>query len=119
MTDLSETKCLKIALPPSSKTRLKKFMGMVEFYWRLVSKYAALAALSVKFLKNEYGEMLQLDAAALKTHYDFNSRVTLKPVLALPRKAGAYVLDTDASAAQLNVQFLQERLDDSYRQVGF
>jgi RNase H-like domain found in reverse transcriptase len=40
-------------------------------------------------------------------------------VLALPRKGGTYILDTDASAAQLGVQLSQLQEDGKPRPLGF
>jgi len=46
-------------------------------------------------------------------------RLTEAPILSLPRRHGAYTLDTDASAGKVGVVLLQEKPDQSTRPVGY
>jgi RNase H-like domain found in reverse transcriptase len=55
----------------------------------------------------------------MQAHIQLKEAIVTAPVLALPRKQGAYVLETDASAAQLGVQLLQQQEDKSYRPLGY
>ena len=50
---------------------------------------------------------------------ELKRRLTEAPILALPRRHGAYALDTDASAGQVGAVLLQEQPDQSTRPVGY
>ena len=107
------------ALPPTNKTSLRRFLGMTGFYRKFVPSYAKVAAPLTLFLKGDTDESFELDADALAAHEQLKIAITSAPVLALPNKEGAYVLETDASAAQLGVQLLQAQTDGSYRPLGY
>ena len=107
------------ALPPTKKTSLRRFLGMTGFYRKFVPSYAKVAAPLTLFLKGDTDESFELDADALAAHEQLKIAITSAPVLALPNKEGAYVLETDASAAQLGVQLLKAQADSSYRPLGY
>jgi RNase H-like domain found in reverse transcriptase len=60
-----------------------------------------------------------LDDAAILAHSKLKESITTAPILALPRPQGLYVLEADASAAQLGVQLLQQQPDEILRTFGF
>jgi hypothetical protein len=107
------------ALPPTNKTGLRRFLGMTGFYRKFIPAYAKIAAPLSKYLKGDRDDHFELDNEAINAHEFLKLAVTTAPVLALPNKDGAYVLETDASASQLGVQLLQAQLDGSYRPLGF
>jgi len=50
---------------------------------------------------------------------ELKRRLTSTPILALPRSAGAYVLDTDASDYQVGCVLTQKQPDKTYKPVGY
>jgi len=56
---------------------------------------------------------------ALGAFEKLKRRLTEAPILALPRRHGAYMVDTDASAGQVGAVLLQEQPDQSTRPVGY
>ena len=119
--EVDEEKLVSVrqALPPTNKTGLRRFLGMTGFYRKFIPSYAKVAAPLTKYLKGDRDETFELDADALQAHADLKLAITSAPVLALPNKDGAFVLETDASAAQLGVQLLQTQPDGSYRPLGY
>ena len=117
--DEEKTVSVRQALPPINKTGLRRFLGMTGFYRKFIPSYAKVAAPLTKYLKGDRDETFELDADALQAHADLKLAITSAPVLALPSKDGAFVLETDASAAQLGVQLLQAQPDGSYRPLGY
>ena len=55
------------------------------------------------YLKDEVSITFFFDAEALGAHSDLKDAITSVPILALPRAAGLYVLEADASATQFGV----------------
>jgi RNase H-like domain found in reverse transcriptase len=94
-------------------------MGMTGFYGKLIPTYAKVAAPLTKYLNGNKEDHFVLDSEAIDAHELLKLAVTTAPVLALPHKDGAYVLETGASASQLDVQLLQSQPDGSYRSLGF
>ena len=117
--DKEKTVSVRQALPPINKTGLRRFLGMTGFYRKFIPSYAKVAAPLTKYLKGDRDETFELDADALQAHADLKLAITSAPVLAIPNKDGAFVLETDASAAQLGVQLLQTQPDGSYRPLGY
>jgi hypothetical protein len=72
-----------------------------------------------RYLNDDLDDEFQLDEAALTAHELLKNVITTAPVLALPRPGARMILETDASNAQLGVQFLQEEEDKTVRPVGF
>jgi len=60
-----------------------------------------------------------LSDEALGSFEELKRRLTEAPIPALPRRHGAYTLDTDASAWQVGAVLLQEQPDQSTRPVGY
>jgi hypothetical protein len=107
------------ALAPTNKMGLRRFLGMTGFYRKFVPTYAKVAAPLKKYLKGDRDDKFELDPEAIEAHERLEFAVTTAPVLALPNKDGAYVLETDASAAHLGLKLLQAQPDGSYRPLGF
>jgi RNase H-like domain found in reverse transcriptase/Reverse transcriptase (RNA-dependent DNA polymerase) len=107
------------ALPPTNKKGLRRFLGMTGFYRKFIPAYAKIAAPLTRYLKDDRDDYFELYHEAINALELLKLAVTTAPVLALPNKDGAYVLETDASASQLGVQLLQAQSDGSYRPSGF
>jgi RNase H-like domain found in reverse transcriptase len=80
---------------------------MTGLYRKFIPSYAKVVATLTKYLKGDQDETFELDRDALSAHESLKSAITSAPELVLPNKDGVYMLETDASAAQLGVQLLQ------------
>jgi RNase H-like domain found in reverse transcriptase len=115
----SKISSLTAAVPPQTKTGIRRFLGMCGVYRRFIPGYAKVAAALTRYLKDDIPDSFELDDAAVHAHSKLKDSITTAPILALPRPRGLYVLEADASAAQLGVQLLQQQPDESLRPIGF
>jgi len=60
-----------------------------------------------------------LSDEAMGAFEELKRRRTEAPILALPRRDGAYMMDTDASAGKVGAVLLQRQPDQSTRPVGY
>jgi RNase H-like domain found in reverse transcriptase len=92
---------------------------MCGLYRRFIPRYAKFAVAFTRYLKDDIPDSFELDDVAVLAHSKRKEIITTAPILALPRPQGLYVLESDASAAQLGVQLLQQQPDESLRPIGF
>jgi RNase H-like domain found in reverse transcriptase len=116
--DETKTEALRKALPPRTKTELRRFLGMTGFYRKFIPNYARVAAPLNRFLKADVSEDFELDEAALSSHRSLKEAIICAPVLALPKREGSFVLEADASATQLGVVLLQQQEDGKFKPIG-
>jgi len=111
---------LKEASPPRCKKDLRIFLGLCNVYRRFVKDYAQVArplgAMTSSKRPDGWGT---LSEDALGAFEKLKRRLTEAPILALPRRHGAYTLDTDASTGQVGAALLQEQPDQFTRPVGY
>jgi hypothetical protein len=72
-------------MAPTSKTGIRRFLGICGVYRRSIPRYAKVAAALTCYLKDEVPDSFVLDTNALQTHSDLNDAITSDPILALPR----------------------------------
>jgi Reverse transcriptase (RNA-dependent DNA polymerase) len=96
--EVDEDKIVSVrrALPPTSKTGLRRFLDMTGFYGKFIPSYAKVVAPLTKYRKGDQDKTFDLDRDALSAHESLNSAITSAPVLAMPNRDGVYVLETDA-----------------------
>ena len=111
---------LKEASPPRCKRDLRSLLGMCNVYRGFFKDYAQVArpldAMTGSKRPDRWGT---LSDEALEAVEELKWRFTEEPILALPRRHGAYTLDTDASAGQVGAVLLQQQPDQSTRPVGY
>jgi len=111
---------LRRAEPPRTKKDVWSFLGMCNVYRRFVKDYAQVARPLTALTSPKVSDPLppfsqdQWDAFE-----ELKRRLTSRPILALPRSTGAYVLDTDASDYQVDCVLTQEQPDETYKPVGY
>jgi transposase InsO family protein len=108
------------AAPPTSKTAIRSFLGLCGVYRRFVPNFARLAAPLTARLKDDAPAAVDvLPAEALSAFRRLQAALTAPPVLALPRPDGEFVLETDASAAQVGCCLRQKQDDDELHPIGY
>jgi RNase H-like domain found in reverse transcriptase len=115
----SKISSLQAAVPPQTKTGIRRFLGMCGVYRRFIPGYAKVAVVLTRYLKEDIPDSFELDDAAVLAHTKLKESIATAPILALPRPQCLYVLESDASAVQLGVQLLQKQSDESLRPTGF
>jgi Reverse transcriptase (RNA-dependent DNA polymerase) len=100
--DMTKVAAVREARAPTTKTALRRFLGMTGFYRKFVNNYAKMASPLTRYLKDDVAESFEIDAAARRAHNSMKEAIVTSPVLALPQRTGMFVLETDASAAQLH-----------------
>jgi hypothetical protein len=104
--DEEKTAAVRKAMAPTIKSELRRFLRMTGLYRKFIPSYAEVSAPLTKYLQGDRIESFDLDPDAMKAHENQKMAITSTTVLAFPNKDGSYVLETDASAAQLEVYFL-------------
>lgn len=111
---------LRKAHPPRTKKELRSFLGMCNVYRRFVRDYTKVARPLLAMTSPKVPDNLPaLDGTQLGAFEELKRLLTSTPVLALPRRTGRYVLDTDASKDQLGAVLLQEQADKVLKPVGY
>jgi len=89
-------------LLPRNQTELNSFLGMCNVYRRFIKYYAQISKPPTKLTSKKLPHVLpQLDAAHLAAFEYPTERLTSTPILALPRREGLFILDTNACAFQV------------------
>ena len=89
-------------LLPLNQTELNSFLGMCDVYRRFIKYYAQISKPSTKFTSKKRPHVLPpLDAAHLEAFEYPTERLTSTPILALPRREGLFILDTNSCAFQV------------------
>ena len=113
-------KSLAQALPPRIQTELKSFLGMCNVCRRFIKDEAHIAKPLTKLTSKKLPHvLLPLDPAQPAAFEYLKGRLLSTTILALPRRAGLFILDTDACPVQVGCTLLQQKPDKSILPVGF
>jgi len=113
-------KSMAQALPPRNQTELKSFLSMCNVYGRFIKNYAHIAKPLTKLTSKKLRHVLPSLVAAQLAAFEFlKDRLTSTPILALPRREGLFILDTDACAFQVGCTLLQQQTDASILPFGY
>jgi Reverse transcriptase (RNA-dependent DNA polymerase) len=87
---------------PRTKTELRSFLGICNFYRRSVPKFATIAAPLTRHLRKDSPDSFDLEESpdAVASFEQLRSMLTSPPTLALPKQGLKYVVDTDATESQ-------------------
>ena len=75
---------LKKALPPTTKTQLRSFLGLANVYRRFVRRYTEIAHPLNQFLRKEVPDEFELDEPALEAFETLKKTLISPEVLSLP-----------------------------------
>jgi len=93
---------------------------MCNVYRRFIKDYAHIAKPLTKLTSKKLPNVLTpLDASQMAAFEYLKERLTSTPILALPRREGLFILDTDACAVQFGCTILQQTPDKSILPVGY
>jgi len=113
-------KSLAQALPPRNHTEFRSFLGMCNVYRRFIKDYAHIAKPLTRLTSKKLPHVLPpLDITQLASFEYLEERLTSTPILALPRREGLFILDTDACAVQVGCTLLQQKRYNSTLLVGY
>jgi len=118
--NLKNIESLAKALPPRNQTELKSFLGMCSVYRRFIKDYAHIAKTLTKLTSTKLPHVLPpLDSVQSAAFEYLKERWTSTLILALPRREGLFILDTDACAVQVGCTLLKQKPDKSILPVGY
>ncbi len=117
--DEANTKSLRDALPPTTKTQLRSFLGLVNVYRRFIKNFPEVAAPLNALLKKGAPDKFELDDAQLESFRALISAVVSPKVLALPVQGLKYSVDTDASDYGVGCALFQTHPDGTRKPIGF
>ena len=103
---------------PSTNTELQSFLGAVNYYARMIDKYADIAAPLTSIMNDKWGAKDKADYWTTAHTDAFNklrAALTTAPVLALPDPTKHYFIQADASDVALGGVLEQEH--DGVRRV--
>jgi hypothetical protein len=114
------TAALKDAQPPTTQTELRSFLGLCNVYRRFVPSFASIASpLNALLRKGESPKLESLTENQLNSFNTLRAKLLDPPVLALPRREGRYILDTDASQEQIGCCLYQEQPEGEQKPIGY
>lgn len=117
--DQANAKSLREALPPTTRTQLRSFLGLVNVYRRFIPKFSTVAGPLNALLKKDAPLNFELDEDQLKAFRTLIDAVLSPEVLALPAKDLPYSVDTDASKYGIGCTLFQTHPDNERKPIGF
>ena len=117
--DSSNTKSLREAKPPTTKTELRSFLGLCNVYRRFIKDFSTTAHPLNELLKKGSPDKFELNDAQLAAFRTFINAVCSPPVLALPKPDLPYSVDTDASEYGLGCTLFQTNEDGDRKPIGY
>lgn len=106
MMDEEKIKAIKEWKPPTKVTKLRSFIGLVNYYRRFIKGYYARAAPLTDLLKKN--KMWEWIEKCQKAFEDMKAMVMEEPVLALPDYLKRFEVHTDASDFAIGGVLMQE-----------
>jgi RNase H-like domain found in reverse transcriptase len=107
---------LRSALPPTTQTELRSFLGLCNVYLRFIVGFEKVAGPLNHLLKKGEGPLTKEQLLAFET---LREMLLQPPILALPRREGRYILDTYASDGHIGCCLSQEHPDGLRHPNGY
>ena len=108
MMDESKIKAIQEWDPPTKVPQLRSFLGLVNYYRRLIKGNSARAAPLTDLLKKS--KAWTWDEKCQQAFEDLKKAIMEDPVLALPNHTKVFEVHTDASDFSIGGVLMQERL---------
>lgn len=105
---------------PKMVTELRSFLGICNVFRRFASNLARISApLNLKLRKGLAVKLDSLKKEEINALRTLQEELVTPPVLALTKKKGKLVVETDAFDRKFACVFLQERTEGSKRPIGY
>ena len=117
--DQANTKSLRDARPPKTKSQLRSFLGLVNVYRRFIENFSKVAGPLNKLLKKGSPEKFELDEEQVSSFRALINEVISPKVLALPVPGLPYSVDTDACDYGVGCALFQTHPDGQRKPIGF
>jgi len=115
----AQTKALREAAFPTTRTQVRSFIGMCNVFRRFVPNFARVATPLTDLMGSTAPVTVALPTPEqLFAFEELKGRLTQPPVLALPLASLQYVLDVDACGTQVGAALLQEQEEGGLRHGG-
>lgn len=98
-------------------SQIRSFLGHFNVYRRFMPWFAKIAAPFNQRIKN--GKPFELDEKKREALRNLKSKLTFSGVPAMPKATGQFVVNPDASKAQLGFVFLQEQENKQLKSVSY
>jgi RNase H-like domain found in reverse transcriptase len=111
---------LKTAKPPTTRSKLRSFLGLCNVFRRFVAGFAKIAEpLNILLRKGESPQLGSLSEEQLAAFETLRTRLLDPPILALPRAEGLLILYTDAPQEQIVCCLFQEKGEGTRHPVEY
>ena len=117
--DQANTQSLRDARPPTTKTQLRSFLGLVNVYRRFIENFTKVAAPLNKLLKKGAPDKFELDEEQILAFRSLIDSVLSPTVLALPVPGLPYSIDTDACDYGVGCALFQTHPDVERKPIRF
>jgi len=104
----SNVEKIKDAPRPTTKTQVRSFMGLANYYREFLPNFAAVTAPLTDLIKKNKPNKVEWGEAQERSYQTVKDLLCQKPVLRLPDTSKPFVLRTDASDEGLGAVLLQE-----------
>lgn len=102
---------------PTTVSQMGSFLRLCDVYILFVLRFAKIAAPLNQRLKNGEPQDLELNERKREAADNLKSKITYPPVLVLPKATGQFVVNPDASEAQLVFVLHQGQEDEQLGKV--
>ena len=117
--DEANTRSLRDARPPTTKTQLRSFLGLVNVYRRFIEDFAKVSGPLNELLKKGAPDKFELNEAQLEAFRKLIDAVVSPKVLALPVPGLPYSIDSDACDYGVGCALFQTHTDGERKPIGF
>ena len=108
------------AKPPTTPTQVRSFLGLCNVYKRFVPSFVHISAPLVSLTTNDAPDHIpSLTAQQLQAFETLKNALIHAPIIHLPRSGLTYIVDTDASNAQLGCALFQKHEVGVRHPIGY
>jgi len=116
----AHTRALREVHLPTTRTKVRRFVGMCNVFRRFVPNFARMAAPLTNLMGSTAPVLVPPATPLQQQAFDrLKEALTTPPVLALPRRGRKYVVDVDACGTQVGAALLQEQDDGKLQPVAY
>jgi len=116
----AHTRALREARFPTTRTQVRRFVGMCNVFRRFVPNFARMTAPLTDLMGSTVPVMVPLATPLQQQAFDrLKEALTTPPVLEIPRHGWKYVLDVDACRTQVGAALLQEQDDGNLQPIAY